>query len=451
MCPTMREIFKHHHRLTEAERAKLWSTCIFVFDTNSLLNIYRYNSKTRNDFLKIFKKLRDRSWIPYQVAKEFYKNRLDVIQDQKRKFSELDESINATFKTLRDGKFAKSTFLKIDEIEKIISPGIDAARKLIDTQKQDHPDLILHDPYLEELVDIVGDNIGIEPTSESLAKLYDIAEERISKQVPPGYLDSKKQSPQKYGDVLIWFEILEHAKSKSLPIVLITDDDKDDWWQKPEGRKLGPRPELREEMQKCSGVEFYLFNPSYLLENAKKELQIEISEDSIKDANLVSIELNASVRIDSRSAATLSAYQRSDLSSANTSIAWIRHFGAIAEQAVMHWLPVEYPSGVVAIDKDHGVLDFTVETESTLIGIAVKAFKNYNPMVMRSRMRELNLRAFHLIAKNRIDDFSPIFVFETQEEAQKSSSLLNSAPDVDPYYQPIVGYVNSMAIFEKIL
>ncbi len=49
----MKSQFKHYYPLIESEMDKLWSDCLFVFDTNVLLSIYKMSDKTRDWFFRI--------------------------------------------------------------------------------------------------------------------------------------------------------------------------------------------------------------------------------------------------------------------------------------------------------------------------------------------------------------------------------------------------------------
>ena len=66
---------------TTAEKAELWNNAVFVFDTNALLNLYRYSKNTRNEVISALEENKEKIWIPYQVAYEFMKNRCDVINE----------------------------------------------------------------------------------------------------------------------------------------------------------------------------------------------------------------------------------------------------------------------------------------------------------------------------------------------------------------------------------
>jgi len=52
---------------------------------------------------------------------------------------------------------------------------------------------------------------------------------RLMGQHPPGFLDRKKEQ-NRYGDLIIWQEIVRHAREKSIKsVVLCTNDNKQDW------------------------------------------------------------------------------------------------------------------------------------------------------------------------------------------------------------------------------
>ena len=85
---------------------------------------------------------------------------------------------------------------------------------------------------------------------------------RYEQRVPPGYMDADKKDGdeyKKFGDLIIWKDMITKAKSEKKPVIFITDDDKEDWWRKHKGRKLGPRPELLDEFKRETGQEFHIY------------------------------------------------------------------------------------------------------------------------------------------------------------------------------------------------
>ena len=77
----MKNLFASYYELSESRIKEIWSNSLIVFDANVLLNLYRYNKSTRDDFFRLMKSYKNRLWIPYQVALEFHRNREKVVKD----------------------------------------------------------------------------------------------------------------------------------------------------------------------------------------------------------------------------------------------------------------------------------------------------------------------------------------------------------------------------------
>lgn len=67
----MKNLFSWRLPLSEANFAELWEKATFVFDTNFLLDFYRVSTSTSEDYFRILEYIKDRIWLPYQVADEF--------------------------------------------------------------------------------------------------------------------------------------------------------------------------------------------------------------------------------------------------------------------------------------------------------------------------------------------------------------------------------------------
>ena len=76
----MKNRFAEYYKPTEAEVQDLWNTATIVFDTNVLLDLYRYDATTRDEVIQIITFYKERLWIPYQVGWEFHRNRKVVIK-----------------------------------------------------------------------------------------------------------------------------------------------------------------------------------------------------------------------------------------------------------------------------------------------------------------------------------------------------------------------------------
>ncbi len=86
----MKDLFFWKFPLSETDLAELWEKATFVFDTNFLLDFYRVSSSTSDDYFRILEYLkdRDRIWLPYQVADEFFQHQKETIDKEKKSFQE---------------------------------------------------------------------------------------------------------------------------------------------------------------------------------------------------------------------------------------------------------------------------------------------------------------------------------------------------------------------------
>jgi hypothetical protein len=111
------------------------------------------------------------------------------------------------------------------------------------------------------LTELLMGRVGDRWPAERLNSLRKEGEDRYSKKIPPGYKDAKKDAGEydKFGDLIIWKDMIAKAKADKRPVVFISDDAKEDWWWTYRGRKLGPRPELVDEFRVCSDQDFHIY------------------------------------------------------------------------------------------------------------------------------------------------------------------------------------------------
>src|SRR3989338_8073098 len=87
----MRNKFKEYYQFSDTEFKELWRGCLFVFDTSTLLNMYRYSRQTVQAYFKILTELKAKNqlWLPYQVGYEFHERRITVITDYEKSYDEI--------------------------------------------------------------------------------------------------------------------------------------------------------------------------------------------------------------------------------------------------------------------------------------------------------------------------------------------------------------------------
>lgn len=89
------------------------------------------------------------------------------------------------------------------------------------------------------------------------------------------------------GDYLLWVEALDEAQRRATGLLLVTGDEKEDWWLRHRGHFLGPRPELVAEYeQRLPDGRFHMMRPRDLLERAIA-LKVAINSSSLADVDRV--------------------------------------------------------------------------------------------------------------------------------------------------------------------
>ena len=299
----MRDLFRGYYKPTPSELAAIWEKCIFCFDANVLLHIYSYTPETRERFFEIINRLNERIWIPHQVAYEYQKNRLYVISDQIKAYEEVELILNKNIANLKNEIFKdykRHPFLNTQEIVEDIEKALEEVKTKIKLAQTNHPNYLEADDLREVLSDLLEGKVGHPYSEEELESIYQKAEKRFSYKKPPGYKDAKKPIPKNYGDVVLWFQLIDYARNQQKPIIFITDDDKEDWWLKYEGETVEPRPDLIQEIVSEVGVEdfkFYMYHSDQFIDYAEKFLGLPIKPEAVQEAREVMLLDSAVKRI----------------------------------------------------------------------------------------------------------------------------------------------------------
>lgn len=274
----MKLIFPEFYRLSEDDFKKVWDECIFIFDANVLLNLYRYSQNACHEFINILtdKKICERVWIPHQFAFEYQRKRLEVVAEQKRSYTRLIEKIENLIK-----EFERHPFLKI---KNIMHPAIEDIRLV----SRKHPKWNEEDPIYKTLTTLFANKVGRPFPQEGLKKIYEEGKMRYEKKIPPGYLDAKKGVEDQFGDLIGWKQIMIQAKKVQKPIIFVTNETSEDWWWKMKinGEIVGARYELTKEIKDFAGVFFCMYNwrlfhkqaIKYLRRKIDKKIEKEIKE-----------------------------------------------------------------------------------------------------------------------------------------------------------------------------
>ena len=278
-------MFPGYYRPTEEEFARLWNDCLFVLDANILLNLYRHNIKASNDWLKILKGIGKSLWVPHQAALEYQRNRLNVIAEQTNTYNaiqaDLDKGRGELVKIL--DKYKRHYLINVDQWRRPVNRLFSKIEKQLEAQKIKHPDLFKHDSLREEVTSLLEGKVGPPYPQERLKEIYKEGQERYAESIPPGYKDVTKSGNAKYGDLVLWFQIIDMAKGVKKPIIFVTDETKDDWWEEISGKTIGSRPELMQEFFSKVGKIFYMYKADSFMIYAGNYLRQEVDKKTVDE------------------------------------------------------------------------------------------------------------------------------------------------------------------------
>lgn len=244
---------------------------IVVFDTNAILHLYKLSSTTSEDILTTLNLIpKNQLWLPNQVLIEYNRNMEDSRSSEFNKYRGVVNYIKGIINSNKDNinekfeYYASLEFPKIEELryevfkylsqiercavqyEKDVNDEIESNREMLNKNKVD--------TFVQELKKYNG--IGGKYTVSQLLQIYREGEERYKYSIPPGYCDSGKKDPtntDKFGDLIIWKQIMDKAKMDKKSVIFVTNDTKKDWWKTKEVKnkdvRVKPRDELYEEFE----------------------------------------------------------------------------------------------------------------------------------------------------------------------------------------------------------
>ncbi|MFF8483624.1 PIN domain-containing protein [Streptomyces antibioticus] len=275
------------------------SNGMVVVDTNVLLNLYRYNQDARASLLDALEKFGAHLWVPNQVMVEFWRNRENALEDPEKQLQQsiaaLRSDLEKTTSDLRSWinrvSLDRSNALKLEGIlGTAFDEVIGSMERVVDSSGLGMEHDTSKDKVLSVLTELLKGKVGAPLDSAVHAKCIAVGKRRLEEQVPPGYKDKKKEArgdDSEVGDYLVWFQVMQEAKSRSTDVLLVTGDTKEDWWRLRNRMTLGPRNELSEELLREAGVRLYMLKPDRLLVLARDFLKVAVSEDSVQNVEMV--------------------------------------------------------------------------------------------------------------------------------------------------------------------
>lgn len=252
----MQKRFPGFYPLEDDRTEELISKATIVIDTEVLLDLFRLDKEDAKCYLSILEGVKDKLWIPYDVAWLYHKKLNEEILSQ-------IENVNSVLSHLTQCKESILAAKKYPYIDPDLIKGLQSAANRIVVACSQERDYLTQNLKYGEIKDRIRllfqatgekDRIGKEYDKEQLASIYLSGEERYNNVVPPGY-DSEKGAENRiyYHDLIIWKQILSYAKDechRCQGIILVTGKIKRDWYYIVGDKIISTRHELVNEFMK---------------------------------------------------------------------------------------------------------------------------------------------------------------------------------------------------------
>ncbi|HGK7933963.1 TPA: PIN-like domain-containing protein, partial [Streptococcus pyogenes] len=247
-------------------------------------------------YVDSLKSIKRNLYIPYLVALEFHFNKSNKKKTKKRNadsyFKQVKSALNQLKSSVQNTDLIKMDIengkLKhlIGNLELFTDDFLTKVNSFVRDEITDKEDEVY-----KELLNIISDSIGDVYEQEWIDEIEKEGEKRFAEAIPPGFDDKNKDGTrkyngisyhQKYGDLIIWKDILKKAteQPRGDKVIFITNDGesnkKSDLIYKTSNMKVGPSIFLMNELYMCSRKKLYILNNTTLV-----NMITELTEDEI--------------------------------------------------------------------------------------------------------------------------------------------------------------------------
>lgn len=247
---------------------------LIVLDTNYLLDILKLPVSEAQKYLKALKKVKKNIYIPYFVALEFNFNKIGVKIGTQISIDEYKSNLTSKLDEFGE-EINKLEILRTDEFTAPLMDLKESFKKeFLELLEDKVSNYFSYDSVYTELITLIEDSVGEKKDQKWIEAVQEEGISRYEKEIPPGFNDKSKSDitqydgieyEKKYGDLLIWKEILEKCKDETKSkIIFVTNDGtskkKHDILYSTHGRTIGPHIYLINEMKRESGKELHIIN-----------------------------------------------------------------------------------------------------------------------------------------------------------------------------------------------
>ncbi|MFJ4261904.1 PIN domain-containing protein [Paenarthrobacter nicotinovorans] len=410
---TLRDLFRGYYHPTQAEWDTIWRDGLIVLDANILLSLYKVHEHTSGLYLDAMERRKEQMWIPYQVAAEFHRNvhKERAKQKQTTNHTERIGKIKQLLDHFRSTDKKTRIYTAPPPSQEEALAGLEKLKQELYEQKKEIERQTHHntpDALLDRIANVFDNGVGNKPGPEDLERMSEEAEERFNREIPPGYKDSGKDGNRKYGDYILWRQLLDHSSTVKRHVVFVTDDDKLDWWLKGEdGTSLAPRPELVQEFRDVTGQDILILNSEqfyYSLvpasdDNPDESAKVLAAQEDMKAAVSEAKEV-APAESEGHDVIDLMEALKRSLDTKRR--IGLRNSGTLSPHSRMHWkMYAEKPDDANPVVRDlknellslDGVFDF-LEHDAAVLHYDMEDLSEDDPgrALLRERLSEVHAR-----------------------------------------------------------
>lgn len=267
---------------------------LIVLDTNFLLQILELPIDIASKYIDSLKEIKNNLYIPYLVALEFHFNKSTkkknkarnaqlYVSNIEKKIEELEKSVSDIELLKMENGNEELNKLK-GNLELFKKDFLNRVNSFVQNEITDKEDKLYN-----EVLNVISYSVGEQYSQDWIDAVENEGNSRYLENIPPGFNDSEKIGVRKYngityrqkfGDLIIWKDILEKSKEQSNyeKVIFITNDGestkKNDWIYKTSNMKVGPDIFLMNELKTLSNKKLYILNNTTFV-NMINELTIE--------------------------------------------------------------------------------------------------------------------------------------------------------------------------------
>lgn len=267
----------HNAPTSDAVDAALQGTSLMIsVDTNVLLGLYRLSDERSASLRRGLREHASQLFLSHQAQVEFWRNRESVLSDRTKARDEAVRMLGKASETARSGlqTWAKAVSVDHEDLSQALVQ-VDRQLSILTSVVSDqHKDDTANYPspgddlIVRELSELFAGRVGRPDLEDIQQKNVTEGKRRHAAHRPPGYKEKeedKQANPEGVsGDYLVWRQSIDEAKRRGHDLLIVTADEKEDWYWKVRGTPIGARHELALEFHDETGRRLFMLTPLQL-------------------------------------------------------------------------------------------------------------------------------------------------------------------------------------------